>query len=47
VVASPIPDELGLAMMGLSKMRTSLFVPVSLVMNSAGILLVGLVARAL
>ncbi|MFH1161976.1 MAG: hypothetical protein V1696_01740 [Candidatus Jorgensenbacteria bacterium] len=47
VVASPLPDELGLAMMGLSKMRMSLFVPVSFVMNSAGILLVGLVARAL
>lgn len=47
VVASPLPNELGLAMMGISKMRASLFVPLSFLLNSAGILVVGLIARAL
>lgn len=47
IVASPLPDELGLAMMGISKMRTSLFAPLSFFLNSSGILVVGLIARAL
>ncbi len=47
VVASPLPDELGLAMLGLSKMRPSLFIPLSFFLNSVGILVIGLIARAL
>lgn len=47
IVASPLPDEIGLAMMGLSKTKTSLFIPLSFLLNFAGILIVGLVARAL
>ena len=47
VVASPLPDELGLAMMGLSKMKTSLFIPVSFVLNATGILIIGLIAKTL
>lgn len=47
VVASPLPDELGLAMMGLSKIRLSLFVPISFFLNSVGILAIGLIARVL
>ena len=47
IVASPLPDELGLAMMGLSKMKTSLFIPVSFVLNALGILVIGLVAKNL
>ena len=47
VIASPLPDELGLAMMGLSKTKTSLFVPVSLVFNFLGILIIGLIAKNL
>ena len=39
VVASPLPDEIGLMMMGLSKMKTSLFVPISFALNSLGILI--------
>lgn len=46
VVASPLPDEIGLAMMGLSKMRTSLFIPLSFFLNSLGILMIGLITRA-
>src|SRR3989344_2859172 len=47
VIASPFPDELGLAMMGFSKTKTSLFILVSFVFNSLGILVIGLVAQNL
>ena len=47
VIASPLPDELGLTMMGFSKTKTSLFIPVSFVLNSLGILVIGLVAKNL
>ena len=47
VIASPLPDELGLAMMGFSKTKTSLFIPVSFVFNSLGILVISLVAKNL
>jgi len=46
VVASPLPDELGIAMMGLSKMKTSFFIPLSFLLNSFGILIIGLITRA-
>ncbi len=45
VVASPLPDELGLVMMGLSKMKTALFIPISFILNSLGILIIGLIAK--
>lgn len=47
VIASPLPDELGLTMMGFSKTKTSLFVPVSFVFNFLGILAISLVAKNL
>ena len=47
IIASPLPDELGLAMMGLSKVRTSLFVPISFSLNFFGILIISLIARVL
>ena len=47
IVASPLPDELGLIMMGFSKMKTGLFVPISFLLNSAGILVIGLIARTI
>jgi hypothetical protein len=37
IIASPLPDELGLTLMGLSKMKTSILVPISFVMNGLGI----------
>jgi len=46
VVASPLPDEIGLMMMGLSKMKTSLFVPISFALNSLGILAICLIAKS-
>ena len=46
VIASPLPDELGLMMLGFSKMKTSLFIPISFLFNSLGILVIGLIAKA-
>lgn len=47
IVASPLPDELGLAMMGLSKMKTFLFVPLSFFLNFLGILAIGFIAKTI
>jgi hypothetical protein len=47
IVASPFPDEIGLAMMGLSKMKTSVFIPISFALNFLGILTIGLIAKGL
>jgi hypothetical protein len=45
IIASPLPDELGLAMMGFSRMKVSLLVPVSLALNFLGIVLIGYIAH--
>ncbi len=47
IIASPFPDEVGVVMLGLSKMRTSVFIPLSFLLNSIGILIIGLIAKAL
>lgn len=47
IVASPLPDEVGLAMMGLSKMKTTFFIPISFILNFLGILVIGLFAKGL
>ena len=47
VIASPLSDELGLMMLGFSKMKTSLFIPISFLFNSLGILVIGLIAKAI
>ena len=46
IIASPMPDEIGIAMLGLSKMKNSVFILLSFILNSAGILVIGLVAKA-
>ncbi len=46
IIASPLPDELGLTLMGLSRMSTSRFVVISYVFNFLGILAIGFVARS-
>lgn len=46
IVASPLPDEIGLAIMGISKLKTRTFIIISYGANFLGILIVGLVARA-
>ena len=47
VIASPLPDEIGLLMMGLSGMRLWSFVTLAYVMNAAGIYTITLTAQAL
>ncbi|MEK7464195.1 MAG: hypothetical protein AAB617_00230 [Patescibacteria group bacterium] len=47
IIASPLPDELGISLLGFSKMRVLLFIPLSLVFNFIGILFIGLVAKTL
>ncbi len=47
IIASPIPDEVGIALMGLSKANLRVFIPFSYAANFAGIYLIGLAARAL
>jgi uncharacterized membrane protein YdjX (TVP38/TMEM64 family) len=46
IIASPLPDELGLALMGFSKMDTRIFVPISYTMNFLGILGITMLGQA-
>lgn len=41
IIASPLPDELGIGLLGFSKMRLPLFVFFSFVFNFLGIILIG------
>ncbi len=47
IIASPFPDELGIGLLGFSKMRTRWFILLSFAFNFIGILLIGLVAKTL
>ena len=47
ILASPLPDELGVAVLGFSKMRLKYFALLSFVFNFLGIAVIGLVARTL
>ena len=47
VIASPFPDEIGIGLMGFSKMKMSWFMMLSFVFNVIGIAIIGLIARAL
>ncbi|KND48793.1 MAG: hypothetical protein AB198_01075 [Parcubacteria bacterium C7867-003] len=47
LIASPLPDELGIGLLGFTKMKTRQFIPVSLFFNFIGILLIGIVARSI
>lgn len=44
IIASPLPDELGIALMGVSSMRVHVLLPISFAMNALGISLVALIA---
>ena len=46
IIASPLPDEFGLALMGLSRMDIKVFIPLSFTMNFIGIALLALAARS-
>lgn len=47
VIASPLPDELGISILGFSNMKTTVFIPVSLVFNFLGILAIGLIVKVI
>lgn len=47
IIASPFPDEIGLAMMGIVKLEPKYLVPISFVLNSLGILVLLLIAQGL
>ncbi len=47
IIASPFPDELGVSLLGISRMRTSWFVALSYVFNFFGILAIGGIAHVL
>ena len=47
IIASPLPDELGISLVGFSKMKTLAFIPLSFTFNFFGIILIGLVAKIL
>ena len=40
IIASPLPDELGIGLMGISQLKTSQFILLSFILNSIGIFLV-------
>lgn len=40
IIASPLPDEFGLALMGMSKVRMAVLMPVTFIMNALGIYLI-------
>lgn len=45
IIASPLPDELGIGLLGFSKTKTAMFLPLSFVCNFLGILAIGLAAK--
>lgn len=47
IIASPLPDEIGLAMMGVIHLKPKFLIPISYLLNSLGILIIGLIARGL
>ncbi len=47
IIASPLPDELGISILGFSKMKLSRFIIFSFISNFIGILLIGYIGRAL
>ena len=40
IIASPLPDEMGVSLMGITKMKTSEFIIISFLLNALGIFLV-------
>ncbi|MEK7077263.1 MAG: hypothetical protein AAB967_03470 [Patescibacteria group bacterium] len=47
IIASPLPDELGVALLGLSEMSARKFAIFSFVLNAVGIFIIGGIARAI
>lgn len=47
IIASPLPDEIGVSLMGIAKMKNRTFLLLSFFLNSSGIILVLLASRFL
>lgn len=47
IIASPLPDELAIGLLGVSRLSQKTFLLISFVFNFIGILLIGLVARSM
>jgi len=47
IIASPLPDELGIGLLGFLKIKTPRFILISFLFNFIGILLIGLIAKTL
>lgn len=47
IIASPLPDELGIAFFSFSKVKPRLFILFSFIFNFTGIIFIGMVANAL
>lgn len=45
IIASPFPDELGIGLLGFSKMKVKTFIPISFIFNFIGIVIIGFVAQ--
>lgn len=45
IIASPLPDELGVSLMGISKMGNKTFLILSFILNASGIIVVLLLSR--
>jgi len=45
IIASPLPDEIGLTLMGLSKIKINWFLPIVFLLNFLGILIIGLIIK--
>lgn len=47
IIASPFPDELGITLLGVTKAKNTIFIPISFIFNFIGILLIAIVARTI
>lgn len=47
IIASPLPDEIGISLLGISKIKTPAFLLLSFCLNFLGILLIGVMAKSL
>ncbi|MHB0977866.1 MAG: hypothetical protein ACYC1K_00425 [Minisyncoccota bacterium] len=45
IIASPLPDELGITMLGMSKVKNKVFLIISFIMNGLGIFVIGWLAK--
>lgn len=47
IIASPLPDEMGVSLLGISKMSEARFILISYISNAVGILMIASVAKVL